>query len=417
MQRRNPFLAGAIVLALLAVQSTGAWAQAPRHQTMEFGGGTSFDFLVPVQAAGHIWIEASVDPNVPVDAYLFSPRGDHPVAAVHGLGTVSVTHQVTSWKAGDLWMVRLSAKDASVNVRGSIRVTWPSGNRPGVAVAWRNAGPTDPVLIARMRDRLQELRGQLSSDARLVADPVRRGNLDELAGVLETRLALLAATPAKYIRNDGNGRLRSTATRRASGRLPTWSDAVSVNFVELQCLEHEGWHIDHAGDQPYVVAAVIPTDGGDVIAGRTPVFRFVRGGDEPSTMPGNGELVRAPGNGEAQIVLAVLERENGDIDRSMDRFAQAVDLFAAYSATNGSPASGEERRWLLALTAAGGDQILGAPHLLTVTPDGVYNGSGRLVAWATDDPAGRAAIERVMFDGFNSQYSVAIRVEAEGVRR
>ena len=417
MQRRNPFLAGAIVLALLAVQSTGAWAQAPRHQTMEFGGGTSFDFLVPVQAAGHIWIEASVDPNVPVDAYLFSPRGDHPVAAVHGLGTVSVTHQVTSWKAGDLWMVRLSAKDASVNVRGSIRVTWPSGNRPGVAVAWRNAGPTDPVLIARMRDRLQELRGQLSSDARLVADPVRRGNLDELAGVLETRLALLAATPAKYIRNDGNGRLRSTATRRASGRLPTWSDAVSVNFVELQCLEHEGWHIDHAGDQPYVVAAVIPADGGDVIAGRTPVFRFVRGGDEPSTMPGNGELVRAPGNGEAQIVLAVLERENGDIDRSMDRFAQAVDLFAAYSATNGSPASGEEQRWMLALTAAAGDQILGAPHLLTVTPDGVYNGSGRLVAWATDDPAGRAAIERVMFDGFNSQYSVAIRVEAEGVRR
>jgi len=417
MQRPNPFLTGAIFLALLAVQSTGSWAQAPRHQAMEFGGGTSFDFLIPVQAAGHIWIEASVDPNVPVDAYLFSPQGDHPVAAAHGPGTVSVSHQVKSWKAGDLWMVRLSAKDASVNVRGSIRVTWPSGNRPGVAVAWRNAGPTDPVLLARMRDRLQELRGQLSSDARFVSDPVRRGNLDELADVLETRLALLAATPAKYIRNDGNGGIRAAAKRTVPGRLPTWSDAVSVNFVELQCLEHEGWHVDHAGDQPYVVAAVIPGDGGDVIAGRTPVFRFVRGGDEPSTMPGNGELVRTPGSGEAQIVLAVLERENGDIDRSMDRFAQAVDLFAMYSATNGSPASDEERRWLLALTAVGGDQILGAPHLLTVTPDGVYNGSGHLVAWATDDPAGRAAIERVMFDGFNSQYSVAIRVQAEGVRR
>jgi hypothetical protein len=124
MQRPNPFLAGAIVLALLAIQSMGSWAQAPRHQTMEFGGGTSFDFLIPVQATGAIWIEASIDPSVPMDAYLFSPRSDHPVAMAHGPGGISVTHQVTSWKAGDQWMVRLTIGDASRGRRGTGPASW-----------------------------------------------------------------------------------------------------------------------------------------------------------------------------------------------------------------------------------------------------------------------------------------------------
>jgi hypothetical protein len=415
MQRPNPFLAGAIVLALLAIQSMGSWAQAPRHQTMEFGGGTSFDFLIPVQATGAIWIEASIDPSVPMDAYLFSPRSDHPVAMAHGPGGISVTHQVTSWKAGDQWMVRLTIGDAAPNVRGSLRVSWPSGNRPGVVVAWHNAGPTDPVLLAQMRDRLGDLRSQLASGERLVGETERRLDVDEMASTLETRLDVLAVTPAKYIRNDVDRSLRSTAPQSAPGRLPTWRDAVSVSLVELQCLQHNGWHVDHAGDQPYVVAAIVPGDDGEVTAGRTPVFRFVRGGDSPSTMPGNGELVRAPANGKAQVLLAVLERENGDVDRSMARFARAVDLFSTYSTVNGAPASDEELGWLLALTAAGSDEIIGTPHLLTVTPAGVYNGTGALVAWALDDPVGRGAFQRLLFDGLGSQYAVAVKVQAERV--
>jgi hypothetical protein len=417
MKRRIPALVGATAVVLLAVQSTGSWAQAPSHQTMEFGGGTSFDFLIPVQATGPIWIKASIDPNVPMDAYLFSPRSDHPVAMQHGPGTISVTHQVTSWKAGDQWMVRLTVGDAAPNVRGSVRVTWPSGNRPGAVVAWHDAGPTDPVLLAQMRDRLGDLRSQLASGTRLVGETERRLDVEEMASTLETRLDVLAVTPAKYIRNDVDRSMRSTALRSAPGRLSTWSDAVSVSFVELECLQHNGWHVDHAGDQPYVVAAIVPGDDGKVTAGRTPVFRFVRGGDEPSTVPGNGELVRAPANGKAQVLLAVLERENGDVDRSMDRFAQAVDLFSMYSTMDGAPASDEELGWLLALTAVGSDEIIGTPHLLTVTPAGVYNGTGTLVAWALDDPVGRGAFQRLLFDGFGAQYAVAVKVQAERVGR
>jgi hypothetical protein len=284
-------------------------------------------------------------------------------------------------------------------------------------VAWHDAGPTDPVLLAQMRDRLGDLRAQLASGTRLVGETERRLDVEEMASTLETRLDVLAVTPAKYIRNDVDRSMRSTALRSAPGRLSTWSDAVSVSFVELECLQHNGWHVDHAGDQPYVVAAIVPGDDGKVTAGRTPVFRFVRGGDEPSTVPGNGELVRAPANGKAQVLLAVLERENGDVDRSMDRFAQAVDLFSMYSTMDGAPASDEELGWLLALTAVGSDEIIGTPHLLTVTPAGVYNGTGTLVAWALDDPVGRGAFQRLLFDGFGAQYAVAVKVQAERVGR
>jgi len=417
MQRPNPFLAGAIFLALLAAQPAASWAQSPRHQTMAFGGGTSFDFLIPVQAKGPIWIEASVDPGVPVEAYLFSPRYDHPVAVAHGPGQVSFAHQVTGWKAGDQWMLRIAARNGAENVRGSLRVTWPSGNRFGVAVQWHNAGPTDAKLLAQMRDRVREVRAQLASGERLVADTERRGSLDDVAAILETRLELLAHTPAKYIRNDGDGALSSAAPEMVPGRLPTWRDAVSVSFVELECVQHKGWHVDHEGDQPYVAVAIVSGDDGEVIAGRTPVFRFVRGGDEPSTMPGNGEMARTLADGKAQIVLALLERENGDLTRSIDRFAQAVDLYTVYASMDGRRAADQELGWLLALTAAGSDEIIGTPHLLTVTPDGVYNGSGALVAWATGDPIARGAIQRLAFNGLGAEYAVAVKVQAERVGR
>ena len=417
MQRPNPFLASAIFLALLAGQSATSWAQSPRHQTMAFGGGTSFDFLIPVQAKGPIWIEASVDPGVPVDAYLFSPRYDHPVAVAHGPGKVSFAHQVTGWKAGDQWMVRIAARNGAENVRGSLRVTWPAGNRFGVAVQWHNAGPTDPVLLAQMRERLRDLRSQLTGGEHLVANMERRESLDEVATILETRLDLLARTPVRHIRNDGDGRLASAAPQTAPGRLPTWQDAVSVSFVELECVQHKGWHVDHEGDQPYVAAAIVPGDDGEVIAGRTPVFRFVRGGDEPSTVAGDGELARTLANGKAQIVLALLERENGDLGRSMDRFAQAVELYTIYASLDGSRASDQELGWLLALTAGGSDEIIGTPHLITVTPDGIYNGSGALVAWATGDPVARGALQRLAFTGLGAEYAVAVKVRAERVGR
>jgi hypothetical protein len=410
MRRLTSFSVGALCIGLVAVWPHAVEAQAPRSQQMAFGGGTQFEFLIPVQAQGPLFIEATWNSDANISADLYTPYRSHPVAAATGDGRLALSHTVTSWKAGDEYMLRLTVEQEDPTIKGNLRVVYPSGNRPGNVVAWRNAGPTNEAL-AGMISRLADLEDAIGQTQTAALSPTDRREFDRMIKMLDTRLDVLASVPARYVRNDVPR--DPTPRKRPSITLPQWDDAVAVSFVGMQCIDHKPWHADHGADEPYLVTAIIPGTDGAVVGGRTPVFHFIRAGDSAEPSVGNREMARVAAQGKARIAVALLEREDGNVERSVQRFRRALELFAMYEQVTPQAVAVEDFNWFMTLTADAGESVIGAPQLLTVTPRGVFDPHGIQTAWAISDENGNNSVQQIRFTGLGADYQVAVQVSTE----
>jgi hypothetical protein len=410
MRRLTSFSVGVLCVGLIAAWPHAVEGQAPRSQQMAFGGGTQFEFLIPVQAQGPLYIEATWNSDATLSAALHSPYRPCPIAAATGNGRLVLSHTVTSWNAGEEYMLRLTVEQQDPTIKGNLRVVYPSGNRPGNVVAWRNAGPTDRALAA-MTSRLAELEGAIGQTQTAALTPTDRREFNRMLTMLDTRLDVLASVPTKYVRNDIPS---DPAPRtRPSITLPQWNDAVVVSFVRMQCLKNKTWHVNHEADEPYLVTAMIPGVEGSVVAGRTPVFHFIRAGDIAQASVGDRELARVAAQGRARIAVALLEREDGNIELSVQRFRRALELFAMYEQVAPQAVAVEEFNWFMTLTADAGESVIGTPQLLTVTPHGVFDPHGIQTAWTISDENGNNSVQQIRFTGLGADYRVAVQVTTE----
>ncbi|MDH3457006.1 MAG: hypothetical protein OER90_09205 [Gemmatimonadota bacterium] len=409
MRRLTSFSVGALCVGLVAAW-THAEAQQNRSQQMAFGGGTQFEFLIPVQAQGPLFIEATWNSDANISANLYTPYRSHPIAAATGDGRIALSHTVTSWKAGDEYMLRLTLEQPDPEIKGNLRVVYPSGNRPGTVVAWRNAGPTGTAL-AGMISRLAELETAVAQTQTAALTPTDRREFDRMIRMLDTRLDVLTSVPAKFVRNDVP---RNPAPKhRPSIALPQWDDAVAVSFVGLECIDNKPWHVNHEADEPYLVTAIIPGIEGAVVGGRTPVFHFIKAGDTAEPSVGSREMARVAANGDARIAVALLEREDGNVERSVQRFRRALELFAMYEQVTPQPVAVDDFNWFMTLTADAGESVIGAPQLLTVTPRGIFDPHGSQTAWAISDENGSNSVQQIRFTGLGADYQVAVQVSTE----
>ncbi len=404
-----------VAAAALPALSAAAWGQAPREQRMTFGGGGYFEFAIPANAQGDIYVDATWAPGAPMHAWLFAPGHPHPIAEADGTGRLTIAQPVRRWEAGTPYVLRIAAVSRGVNLRGSLRVVYPSGNRPDVAVQWRNAGPTDVAVLGQMARRVERLRSTVRAANMLTStapgDVVLVGSSTapaEIIEALQTRIDVLVHTPSRYVRNT-DGLAPATAAGAASGALPG-ARTLAVGFDAMRIETLSPFHTDHERDAVYVVAAVLPAGTARAACGRTPVMRSLEGGDVVRAANGGQELARA-GTARAQLAVAVLEREEGNPDFAMARFLDAAELYRIYSATDG-PAGGDvDFAWFTEVALGSvGERVVGVPMLLQVTEGGIVDPSGHVAAWTGDGTGGRIATPRLGFAGGGAKVDVALTV-------
>jgi hypothetical protein len=399
---------GAVVA--LATPGTTGQAQAPREQRMPFGGGGQFEFAIPVMASGPLYIEATWTPATALAASLFVPGSPQPMAEASGSGRVIVSHDVTTWRAGQPYVLRLGAPDPAVNVRGTLRVVWPSGNRPGVAVQWRNAGPTDRAVRDVLTHRVAAL-GRAVRVNPLVAStdpatmPARADATNSaLVDVLATRLAVLSLTPARYVIND--------AGLEAVGGAPLFqpplrAGTIAVDFTGLVMHRAGPFHVEHERDAAYVVAVILPEGDAAPSVGRTNVMRSLRPGRAYAA--GGGQTLALAAAPVSRIVVATFEREAGSPDLAMARLLQAARLFQLYRSASVEPVDGDFPWFAEALLAEAREALIGAPVLLRVTSHGVARPDGSVVRWAGGAQGSRRATVTLPFES-SAGASVSVRL-------
>ena len=415
-----------LLAAALLVNAATAVAQSPAEQRMAFGGGSYFDFVIPVNAAGPLFVEATWNSGVPMHAYLFMPGHPHPIAESDGTGRLTIAREVTQWRPGQPWMLRLAAADQNPNVQGNLRIVWPSGNRPGVVAQWRNAGPTDRAVLAQAQRRAAAMWAtvaptrpvsSVSSDAFFgTVTALRtlrewdRTAYSEMLTVLQTRLQVLARTPDRYVSNDAP--ITGSDAKAGGSSWLAGSQALSVGFSALRCQGNSAYHVSHASDEPFIVAAVLGGGNGPVSAGRSAIFTMVMPGD---TFPApNGIQTLATGSvASTQVAVAVMEREHGTPDLSLARFLRAVELFKVYQAADAAVPADKDFGWFVGLDAADGDRLIGAPQLLTVTANGLVDASGRSLGWIAGSNGQRRVTPTLSFRSGDAQFDVAMKITSD----
>jgi hypothetical protein len=409
MRNRSSILMATAAIAV-ALAAPRALAQSPRTQEMPFGGGSHFEFSIPVQAEGTVWMRITLTPGIPVEALLFSPDRRTPVATVSGMGTLTFSHKVTHWRAGDQWMLNLVVREDAPDVRGTLRISWPSGNRPGQVVAWHNAGPTDPTVQAQVAGRLRSMRNLIATatagDApgdvlatRLATDRRLRMDLARVVDVMATRLDILGRIPARYVRND-----LATVTPVAAASL---SRPLTVTIGEVRCTEDHAWHVDHEVSEPYVAAALIGSDG-TVVGGQTRVFRFLHQGETATPDAADHVLFRSQAAVGGDILVAVLEREHANAEHQSADFIRAAQLWGVYSRSTGAAAS-RDLGWFFNVVLDAGDAVVGTPQVLTAAASGLYAGTAAPIRW-TENAVTRTAQETLRFRSDGMGYDILLRV-------
>lgn len=405
--------ASLLLATALLVSAATAVAQSPTEQRMAFGGGSYFDFVIPVNASGPLFVEATWNSGVPMHAYLFMPGHPHPVAQSNGTGRLTIASEVTQWRADQPWMLRLAATDEQPNVQGNLRIVWPSGNRPGVAAQWRNAGPTDRAVLAQAQRRAAAMWSTVAptrSVSSVSNETLRewdRAAYAEMLTVLQTRIQVLASTPARYVRNDAP--ITVSGAPAAGSNWLTGSHTLSVGFSALRCQSNGEFHVGHASDEPYIVAAVLGGGNRPVSAGRSAMFSMVMPGD---TFPApNGIQTLATGSfAPTHVAVAVMEREHGTPDLSLARFLRAVELFKVYQAADAAVPADKDFGWFVGLITADGDEVIGAPQLLTVTANGLVDASGRTLGWIAGSDGQRRVTPTLSFRSGDAQFDVAMNI-------
>lgn len=409
---RRSFLLLVAAAALPALSAT-AWGQAPREQRMAFGGGGRFEFSIPANAAGSIYVEATWSPGASMHASLFSPDHTHPIVESDGVGRLIVTSPVTRWQVDKPWTLRIAANGRGANLRGNLRVVYPAGNRPGAVVQWRNAGPTDVAVLGQINRRIDALRQNAEAMNLLTSaspgDVVLVGSAStstaEIIEALQTRVDILVSTPARFVRNDAG--MGGAAAGTSSGLAGTRT--LAVGFSQMRVISDSPFHSDHERDADYVVTALIPTGSSEAVCGRTPVMRSLETGDVVTAANGGQELART-GTSRARLAVAVLEREDGNPDLAMARFHDAAELYRLYSTSAGADA---DFAWFTDVAMAGvGERIIGTPMLLQVTENGIVGPSGLVAAWSGDGNGGRLATPRLGFSGGGAKVDVALNVHS-----
>jgi hypothetical protein len=386
---------GLAALALLVFVSAGVVAQPPRVQDMAFGGGGHYEFLIPVQAQGRIFVQATWDANVSMEAALYSPDRAHAVRVTRGTGIVQISQEVISWRAGAHWLLKLTAEQDAPDLRGKLHVVWPAGNRPASVVRWQNAGPLDPDIRLAMKDGARRLTDALATRAApasaAAADPAVRADLRRLATTLATRLDLLDQVPDRYVVNDIDP---WTATMRVGPQLPSRDQALQASLLEVVCLNHKPWHTHGESDDPFVVAAFLG-DGARLDVARTAMFEAVHTGDAPVASAAGQDLVRADGQGVRYLAVALYEGEGGSPDETTAHFQRAVELYELYATLNGGD-SPSAFAWIVAITTENVNDVIGTPHLIAITP-------------SLDS---LSPTIRLAFAGHGARYQVAVHVES-----
>ncbi|MDH3495222.1 MAG: hypothetical protein OER21_00455 [Gemmatimonadota bacterium] len=408
MSTHIPRLAAVLALAALIALPVATTAQAPRVQHFPFGGGSHFEFLIPVQANGPLAIKATWATNETVEALLFAPGKSRPVARAEGQGTVQLAHRVGSWRAGDQWLLKLVTR-GTPTLRGDVQLVWPAGNRPGSVVAWRNAGPTDPetrIAIANKIRQLEEtfaataLRSVPASAVRAPVDAVARRDMRNLLAALATRLQVLDELPPRYIENEP-----APTTSDVLRIVPVGTaaeDGMTVRLLELLCLQSKPWHVDHESDRPYVAVAVLHNGDGPAATAHSPVYRFVHAGDAPVASAAGAPLVDRDGLEPMQVAVALFEQEDGDTERAVERFQHAVELYQLYVRLNGGTDDAASFTWFLSIVNEMRDDVLGTPQLLVIRP--------------TDGASAQSTIETLDFASHESRYRVVLKVAAANHR-
>jgi len=382
----------------------GLAAQTVRTQDLTFGGGSHFDFAVPVSWAGRISIEVTMPAGVPVEAMLFSPREHDYTARARGVGSLLLAHNIVmpADDAGE-WRLDVVLPSEYGTSVGTVRVTWPASTRGDESVLWLNAGPTNPDDLAAIADGLTSLPApatHTNGGTVLDADVLR------IAGVVRTRLDVLAGTPARYVRND----YAVDQVNGATLSLPAANGAASVSLVEFAAYQQGPWHPGRSSDRSYVVAALVPEAGGVAVGGQSKLYQF-QCSDPYShrTKPvkithETGEALLLPDDGSlpnGELVVAVLEREHAQNGTSLHEFLHGAELFATYRAVAG-PDAVRHLPWLLDLALGRGDGVVGTPRLITI--------DRTLTADTLVD-------REIRFVQDNAEYGVKIRVVAANARK
>ena len=358
---------GLAALVALSAISGRTMAQPPRVQDMAFGGGGHYEFLIPVQAQGRIFAQVTWGTNVTLNAELYSPDRGDPVTVTRGSGLLQISHAVTSWHAGDQWLLKLTADDDSPDLRGRLHVVWPAGNRPASVVRWQNAGPLDPETRLALKEGVGRLSGALAvagaPSSAVATDPAVRGDLRRLTTALATRLDVLDQLPDRYIVNDVSP---SSTTMTVGPVASSPVGTVRASLLELVCVHHKPWHTHGTADNPFVVAAFIG-DGGPLSIEHTVMFEAVQRGDAPVASALGQELLRITGRTATHLALALYEGEGGTIEQTTAHFQRAVELYELYSALNGGgdPAT---FAWMVAITTENTNDVIGTPRLMAIAP-------------------------------------------------
>lgn len=401
MQRITAVLAAGAFL-LLAGLPANVVAQSPRTQELTFGGGSHFDFVVPVMGAGRVSVEIELPAAVPVEAILFSAQGHDYATRARGIGSLSLSHAIAVPADGE-WRLDIVLPPDRGDVVGTLKITWPADNARDDVVAWLNAGPTDPQALANVADALARMERdvqQTNGGPGLDPDVVR------ITGVVQARLDALSGTPARYNRTDcGMEAVDDVPLTVAAGSGP-----LSVSLVEFASYEQGPWHPGRNADRSYVVAAVLPEPGGTAVGGQSRIYRFM--GTDPYghrvkpvkiTHP-TGEALLLPGDEglpSGQLLVAVFEREHAVNGTSLQEFLHGAELFAILREIMGQDAD-RHLSWLMDLALGRGDGIVGMPRLITVRRDGT----------------GTAVADReIRFTQNDADYAVTIRVVAANPAR
>lgn len=382
-----PFLALAMICGVAA-------AQPPRVQDMAFGGGSHFEFLIPVSAQGRIFAQATWSANVSITAELYSPERVHPVQVTRGSGLVQISHPVASWRAGDQWLLKLTADQNPPDLKGNLHVVWPAGKWPLNVVRWQNAGPTDPATRLALQEGLRQVNTALAARGNptsvVPVDPPTRTELRRMTTTLATRMEVLAEVPDRYIVNDVTPAASTIQVARGSG---TGTRGLGANLVQLVCLDHKPWHTDRESDQPFVVAAFLPADGKTPRVARTKAFEAVYSGDAPIASASGQPLLQADGRNVTHLAVALFDSEGDVPDDAMARFQRGVELYQLFSRLNG----GDDPAvfaWVVAITGEGLDDVVGTPRLLAIVPS-----ADSLSPTST-----------LAFTGHGARYEVAVQV-------
>jgi len=394
--RRFTVLVAVGGILLTAGMATGLAAQdVVRTQELTFGGGSHFDFAVPVTWAGRVVIEVEVPADVPVEAMLFSPRAHDYAARARGQGSLLLSHNVPP-QEGDIgeWRIDVVFPTQHGATVGTLRVSWPGhGDAP---LLWLNGGPTVPEDLAGMADGLARLQHAATNGG-----PALDADVMQIMDVVQTRLDVLAGTPARYVRND-------YAIDRIDGgtlNLAGTDGPVTVSLVEFAAYQQGPWHPGRSSDRSYVVAAVLPEAGNAAVGGQSKLYQF-QCSDPYSHRAKPAKIMHETGEAlllsedehtpTGELVVAVLEREHARSGTSLHEFLHGTELFAAYREVAGSDAV-RQLPWLLDLALGRGDGVVGTPQLIVLDR-----------SMAADTLADR----EIRFAQDNAEYGVKIRVVA-----